>query len=204
MGTSRSSSSGTTPPTCAADRQHFETHSRPAVQPAWLQQRNPVADSILMMDPPTHTRLRALITRTFSASGVARLEPYIRESAWEIVDDISQSTIRTTTQETELGGVRLPKGATVLVQFVSASRDESVYPNPHSFDMERKGTPSLAFGQGIHFCVGAPLARLEARLALEALLEKCERLVREPGPVTWNVAITTRGPAVLPLELIPA
>src|SRR3712207_6135112 len=63
----------------------------------------------------------------------------------------SQSTIRTTTQETELGGVKLPKGATVLVQFVSANRDESVYANAHQFDMERKGTPSLAFGQGIHF-----------------------------------------------------
>ena len=91
-----------------------------------------------------------------------------------------------------------------MVQFVSASRDESVYANAHHFDMDRTGVPSLAFGQGIHFCVGAPLARLEARLAMEALLARCDRLVREPGPVTWNVAITTRGPAVLPLELIPA
>ncbi|MCY1081567.1 cytochrome P450 [Archangium lansingense] len=337
---------------------------RPAVQPAWLEQGNPVANSLLMMDPPTHTRLRALITRTFSAPGVSRLESYIRDSAESIVADMlarrrvdfmetmaltlpsramsallgldaslaprfrswadavtevgvispedtqkraelvaglddmrhhlngvlelrrrepgndvvtdllqaraqggvmsddellgflvlllvaglettynllglcalmvadnpdiwarlkkdrtlvpkfveevlrfhspSQSTIRTTTQETELGGVRLPKGATVMVQFVSANRDESVYANAHHFDMERTGVPSLAFGQGIHFCVGAPLARLEVRLAMEALLARCDRLVREPGPVKWNVAITTRGPAVLPVELIPA
>ncbi|PTL84212.1 cytochrome P450 [Vitiosangium sp. GDMCC 1.1324] len=90
------------------------------------------------------------------------------------------------------------------MQFVSANRDESVYSNAHSFDMDRTGTPSLAFGQGIHFCVGAPLARLEARVAVEALLERCARLVREPGPVKWNVAVTTRGPSVLPMELHPA
>jgi cytochrome P450 len=92
----------------------------------------------------------------------------------------------------------------LLVQFVSANRDESVFPNAHRFDLERTGSPHLTFGQGIHFCVGAPLARMEARLALEALLEQCDRMVREPGPVKWNVAITTRGPAVLPLELFPA
>jgi cytochrome P450 len=115
-----------------------------------------------------------------------------------------QSTIRITTQETELGGVRLPKDALVSVQFVSASRDESVYRDAHHFDMDRTGVPSLAFGQGIHFCVGAPLARLEARLAVEALLERCDRLVREPGPVIWSKAVTTRGPAVLPLDVHPA
>ncbi len=112
----------------------------------------------------------------------------------------SHSVLRTTTAETELGGVRLPAGSWLLVLLGSANRDEAVFPDAERFDVERPGPHNLPFGHGIHFCLGAPLARLEARLGLEALLKRFSGLTPR-GEVTWNRSLSVRGPRVLPLEL---
>jgi cytochrome P450 len=109
--------------------------------------------------------------------------------------------LRTTTAETELGGVRLPEGATVLALLGSANRDETRFPEADRFDIERPGSQNLPFGHGIHFCLGAPLARLEARLGLEALLSRFSAILPR-GPVTWNHSLSVRGPKVLPVELV--
>ncbi|MBZ4418528.1 cytochrome P450 [Myxococcus sp. RHSTA-1-4] len=93
---------------------------------------------------------------------------------------------RTTTEEVELGGVRLPKGAHVRIAFASANRDESRFPEPDRFDLRRDGARKhLAFGQGIHFCIGAQLARLEASIAVEVLTRRLPnlRLAPDPKPV---------------------
>lgn len=111
---------------------------------------------------------------------------------------------RLTTQEVELGGVRLPKGAPVLVLIGSACRDDAQYPEAERFNLERSGPQHLPFGHGAHFCLGAQLARLEGRLALEALLERCGGLERGPGPMTWHRTLVVRGPATLPIVLRPA
>jgi cytochrome P450 len=111
--------------------------------------------------------------------------------------------MRVTTAETELSGVGLPQGAWVLVLLGSASRDEAHFPEAERFDLDRPGSQNLPFGHGIHFCLGAPLARLEARLGLEALLSRFRGLVSR-GPVTWNHSLSVRGPRVLPVELFPA
>ncbi|MGZ3461007.1 MAG: cytochrome P450 [Archangium sp.] len=116
----------------------------------------------------------------------------------------AQTMVRLTTAETELGGVRLPAGAYLMLFLGSISRDEAQFPDGDRFDLDREGPQSIPFGHGIHFCLGAPLARLEARLALEALLERCGGLSREAGPVQWNDSIVVRGPRVLPLTLQPA
>jgi cytochrome P450 len=110
---------------------------------------------------------------------------------------------RMTTEEVELGGVRLPKGAPLLVLLGSASRDEAHFPDSDRFDMSRPGPQNLPFGHGAHFCLGVQLARLEGRLALEALLERVGRLERGPEPMTWHRTLVVRGPGALPLVLHP-
>jgi len=115
----------------------------------------------------------------------------------------AQSLLRITTADTELGGTRLPAGSLLMVLLGAATRDETQFPNADRFDMDRPGPQNMPFGHGVHFCLGAPLARLEARLALDALLDRCGELKRE-GPVQWNQSIVVRGPAVLPLSLQPA
>jgi cytochrome P450 len=71
-----------------------------------------------------------------------------------------------------VGGVTIPQGSRVLLMAGSANRDEQVFPDPDRFDIHRSTTPHLAYGHGIHFCLGAPLARLEARISFELLLER--------------------------------
>lgn len=83
-----------------------------------------------------------------------------------------QGLFRQTTEPCQLGGVDLPAGANVLVAFASANRDERVFDEPDVFRVERDSSEHLALGHGIHYCLGAQLARLETRLVLEALLER--------------------------------
>ena len=83
-----------------------------------------------------------------------------------------QGLFRQTTEACRLGGVELPEGANVLVLFASANRDDRVFAQPDVFKVERDSSEHLALGHGIHYCLGAQLARLETRLVLEALLER--------------------------------
>ncbi|WP_141323872.1 cytochrome P450 [Myxococcus sp. AB025B] len=89
---------------------------------------------------------------------------------------------RTALEPVELGGVPIPKGAHIRIVYASANRDEARFHEPERFDVRRPDVKKhLAFGQGLHFCIGAPLARLEARLALEALLRSLPGLRLVPG-----------------------
>lgn len=89
---------------------------------------------------------------------------------------------RYTTNEVELGGVQIPKGSVLLLSYASAGYDESQFQCPHQFDVHRANAADhLAFGKGRHFCVGAPLARAEARIGLETLLERIPEIRLVPG-----------------------
>jgi cytochrome P450 len=80
---------------------------------------------------------------------------------------------RIVTQDTNIGGVDIPKGSTVMIKWISANRDEQFYPDGHRFDVERHNSRRhLAFGQGIHHCPGAPLARLELEIGWEVILDR--------------------------------
>ena len=82
----------------------------------------------------------------------------------------TQGMFRIATRDHELDGVPIPKGARLVIVFASANRDESLYPEPDAFDPDRDNLREhLAFGKGIHFCLGAALSRLEAKVALEEL-----------------------------------
>jgi cytochrome P450 len=89
---------------------------------------------------------------------------------------------RTAMKDAEIGGRRIAKGDKVIMWYVSANRDESVFPDPHRFDIDRAPNEHLAFGFGPHFCLGVALARLEAKVAFETLLTRLPDLELD-GPV---------------------
>ena len=82
----------------------------------------------------------------------------------------SPSKRRTATREARLGGAAIEPGQKVLVWEGSANRDAAVFDDPDTFDIARKPNPHLGFGQGVHYCLGANLARLELRVLFEELL----------------------------------
>ena len=84
--------------------------------------------------------------------------------------------------DTELGGVSIPKGSRVFMMWGAANRDETVFPDAGSFNLMRANLKDhMAFGFGIHFCLGAPLARMEGRIALRRLLARMENIRLAPG-----------------------
>ncbi|WP_197375483.1 cytochrome P450 [Mycolicibacterium baixiangningiae] len=96
----------------------------------------------------------------------------------------SPSKRRTATCDTELGGHLVLAGQKVLVWEGSANRDAAVFADPDVFDIARKPNPHLGFGQGVHYCLGANLARLELRVLFEELLARCDT-VQLVEPVEW-------------------
>jgi cytochrome P450 len=112
---------------------------------------------------------------------------------------------RWATEDTELGGVVIPEGAQVNVLLGAANRDGDVFPASDEFATDRpRSSDHLAFGYGVHFCVGAPLARLEGRVAFEQLLRRLTsiRLLPESdlGPID---SLVFRAPRALHLAFQP-
>jgi len=97
-----------------------------------------------------------------------RIEDWVEETLR--YDPVSQSSPRVTTEDVELHGVTIPAGAKVLLLSGAANRDPEVFPDPDRFDLDRDTRQHLTFGNGRHHCLGAPLARLEAKLALKELV----------------------------------
>jgi cytochrome P450 len=110
-----------------------------------------------------------------------------------------QALFRQTTQAVEIAGTTIPANATVMPLLASANRDVRKFPDPERFDLTRNADGHVALGHGVHFCLGAPLARLEAKVALEALLQQLPPLRAAAQPVTWIDSFFVRGPKRLPL-----
>ncbi|MEU7860704.1 cytochrome P450 [Nonomuraea sp. NPDC049141] len=107
---------------------------------------------------------------------------------------------RATMREVELGGVTIPADQMVMCWVAAGNRDPRQFPNPETFDPDRDPNPHLAFGRGIHFCIGAPLARLEGRVALNILLDRFDPLRTDPAdPVEFIPTPTMSGVRRLPL-----
>jgi cytochrome P450 len=119
-------------------------------------------------------------------------------------DSPVQGLFRTTTRVVTVAGTTIPADEKVLVLYASANRDETVYADADRFDIARPPVNHIAFGYGIHFCLGAPLARLEGRVAFETLLGRMRDLRPDPArpPVRTNNTII-RGLDRFPLLFEP-
>jgi len=108
-----------------------------------------------------------------------------------------QGLFRRTLREARVGGVTLPVGAEVMVCYASANHDEARFPDPERFDITRETAGHVAFGRGLHFCLGANLARREARVAIRKLLPILSKLERLDEREEWVDSWFLRGPKKL-------
>ncbi|MER8029877.1 cytochrome P450 [Streptomyces bauhiniae] len=116
---------------------------------------------------------------------------------------VSTATFRYTTEPITLGGTDIPVGAPVLIALGAANRDPERFPAPDSLELDRNAAAHLGFGHGIHRCVGAPLAKAEAEIALRALLTRYPeiRLAVPPARLKWRHTRLMRGLTSLPVTL---
>lgn len=136
-----------------------------------------------------------------------REEPALIGSAVEellrLATPVDVATERYAREDVELAGVTIPRGALVLVAIVSANADETRFPEPERLDVARGENRHLAFGLGSHYCLGAPLARMEGRIAIEGLIRRFPNL-RVAMPVEqlrWRPGVSLRGLVSLPVSL---
>jgi cytochrome P450 len=146
--------------------------------------------------------MRALLAHPDQLAQVARdraLVPGMIEEAlrW---DSPVQGLPRRVMAPTELGGTVLSPGWDLVLMFAAANRDESRFPDPERFDIHRHPEGHVAFGHGIHFCLGASLARLEARVAFESLLEQCRDFRLDEDEIPLLDSPVVRGPKRLRLR----
>ncbi|GAB3421382.1 cytochrome P450 family protein [Flindersiella endophytica] len=116
---------------------------------------------------------------------------------------VALSTMRFTTTPLRVGDVEIPEGAFVLVSLLGTNRDPALCSEPDRLDVTRKPVPHLAFGHGIHYCLGAPLARLEGEIAFRGLLSRFPRLrlAVPAADLRWRGATMVRGLESLPVLL---
>jgi len=107
---------------------------------------------------------------------------------------------RTATQDTEISGITVQKGQKIASLLGSANRDEDVFENPEQLDLTRANNPQIGFGAGIHFCLGAPLARLELSASLPMLFERFPEIQLDGEPVRRDTFVL-RGYEVIPANI---
>jgi cytochrome P450 len=150
----------------------------------------------MMLALASHPEVADQLRRSLHTVGVAT-EEFLR------YDSPVLSIGRLVTEDTELGEKRLATGDRVFAMLVSANRDAEVFREPDALDVMRSPNPHMAFGKGPHFCLGAPLSRLEGQIALATILERFSRIeLREPvASIPWNNSMVSHGPSRLPLRL---
>ncbi|AZQ71948.1 MULTISPECIES: cytochrome P450 family protein [Streptomyces] len=118
---------------------------------------------------------------------------------------VELATWRFATQDLVLGGQRIAEGDPVLVVLAAADRDPERFADPDTLDLSRRDNQHLGYGHGIHYCLGAPLARLEGQAAIATLLRRLPdlSLAAEPEDLRWRGGLIMRGLRTLPVEFTP-
>jgi len=145
----------------------------------------------------THPDQLALLRADPALTGAA-IEESLRFNS-----PVHSGAFRFAAEPLELAGTRVAAGDAVLVSLAAASRDPLAFPDPDRFDLTRRPKGHLAFGHGIHHCLGAPLARTEAAVALRLLLDRYPglALAADPAALTWRTSTLLRGLTALPVQL---
>src|SRR5688572_15563842 len=128
------------------------------------------------------------------------------EELLRFVGSVMQPTLRVAREDVEVGGVVIPAGSVVVAMLAAANRDPRRFPQPDRFDPAREENPHVAFGHGVHFCLGAPLARMELEISLGTLLRRFPdvALACDRADISWRPSALLRGPAKMPVRLAPA
>ncbi|MEU5700627.1 cytochrome P450 family protein [Streptomyces aurantiacus] len=115
---------------------------------------------------------------------------------------VETCTDRLALTDVEMGAVTVPAGSTVLIAMADADRDAERFQHPDSFDIRRDARGHIAFGHGLHYCLGAPLARLEGRIAIRTLLARCPDLAQDADEtgLPWIPGLLIRGVRELPVR----
>jgi cytochrome P450 len=177
------------------------THQIPGADPLSLEELIAVVCGFIMAGHRTTVDLigngLALLLQPNTRWQELSAHPNLIRSAVEEIlryDAPVHALFRTTTQEVTLNGVSLPQGARLLLLFGSANRDAEQFPNADVFDMGRHPNQHLGFSYGPHFCAGAPLARMEVRIAFEVLTQRIPNLRLKPDQqLVRNPVLAFRG-----------
>jgi cytochrome P450 len=134
------------------------------------------------------------------------LLPAAVEELLRFANPVNHVTVRFTTEDLPIGDVVIPAGEQVLIAISSADRDPAQFPDPDRLDLGRDTSGHVAFGHGIHYCLGAPLARMEAEVALGALLARFPEisLAVPARELRWRPVSLMNGLESLPVRLAPA
>ncbi|GAA3918361.1 cytochrome P450 [Streptomyces lacrimifluminis] len=135
------------------------------------------------------------------------LLPGAIEEFLRLESPLKHATFRCVTEPVQIGDVELPVGAFVLISLAAANRHANRFEgDTQQLDISRPAKGHIAFGHGIHYCLGAPLARLETQIAFNALLDRYPemRLAAAPADLRWRTSTLIRGLYTLPIRLIPA
>ena len=132
----------------------------------------------------------------------ALLKPAVEELL-RFVTPVETATERYAREDIMIASVTIPKGEMIFAALASANRDEHVFVDPDTLDITREPNRHLSFGQGAHYCVGAPLARLEGSIAIHNLIERFPnlRLGTSSEQLVWRKGMTLRGLEALPVRV---
>jgi len=146
--------------------------------------------------------MKALLAHPNQLAQVASDRALVPAMVEEVLrwDSPVQGLPRRVMQPTELAGTVLSPGSDLILMFAAANRDESRFPDPDRFDIQRHAEGHLAFGHGVHFCLGASLARLEARVVFESLFERCRDIRLDDDEIPLVESPVVRGPKRLRLR----
>ncbi|MFJ1703338.1 cytochrome P450 [Kitasatospora sp. NPDC088346] len=152
-----------------------------------------------------HPEQRALLQESVRRGESALMDTAVEELL-RYDGPVELATWRFATSPLSIGGVDIPVGDPVLVVLAAADRDPARFAAENTLDLARRDNPHLGFGHGIHYCIGAPLARLEGRLAIGTLLTRLPdlRLDAEPDALRWRGGLIMRGLRELPVVFDPA
>jgi cytochrome P450 len=151
-----------------------------------------------------HPEQRALLSGAVTSGDEGLLATAVEELL-RYDGPVEIATWRFATRPLEIGGVRIATGEPVLVVLAAADRDPAKFRDPDLLDLRRRDNQHLGYGHGIHYCLGAPLARLEGRVALGTLLRRLPdvRLAVPAADLRWRGGLIMRGLRTLPVEFAP-
>ncbi|MEV6422955.1 cytochrome P450 [Streptomyces sp. NPDC051662] len=151
-----------------------------------------------------HPEQRALLQRSLGAGETGLLATGVEELL-RYDGPVELATWRYATEPLTLGGQRIAAGDPVLVVLAAADRDPERFTDPDTLDLSRRDNQHLGYGHGIHYCLGAPLARVEGQTALGTLLTRLPdvRLAGDPADLRWRGGLIMRGLRTLPVQFTP-